>query len=152
MMNHHAVLTNAVLATVVIVGGLGIWLHLRTLQTRSEHLEAAGNRLAVVEQDAAMRNLPQQVATLRAAYQATSQDRPPDIADVLQALEADLADLGAGGRLLTTGTPKHYEAARGVRLNVAFKSSFDQLFELLRRVDNYNALLQVQRLVISREP
>lgn len=95
--------------------------------------------------------LKQRLASLRDLAGVGVAPQQDQAASLLGTLTADLSDLNVKDRSLTTGTCSARGVVQEVPVTVAFKGSFAETFELLRRFNRYEQVVRMQRLALTRE-
>lgn len=130
--------------------GLGIWAHSRALAGRGRLLAALQEEMR--RNDATFGDVRHEVALLRQAKTAQDQEEQIDDGNLIMALKEDLTALGAIHQSLTTGARTQKKGIARTPVRAIFNLSFPDVVELLKRMDAYSHLLQVQRLVIRRDP
>jgi len=146
-------ITLSVYASIVIVTISAAFLHWKLISSQSATLAAIQMEVAQAQQKIAADTVHIQLESLQSQLADMNTIVPVshEVAPVLEKLARDLQSLGVSERSLTTAPAIKQGSITQLPLNVTFRGSFASVFQWLERVNQYDRLVRVERLILRKD-
>lgn len=150
-LKHKHRLVAAAVVAVALIAGL---THRRAIETRRDRITAAQASIVTLRgADQRAELLVRRAALLeRSAALDGAAPQASEIAGFINALKRDCESIGIPEQTWSIGEPRSMGEHAGIPVDLSFVGSFPGVHDLLGRIDAYERIARIEKLVFIAEP